>query len=61
MDMATITGCHPERRTSLVWGFCRATTTHTGIRARKARHTRGDRYQMSVGQEEAFKSDITTF
>lgn len=51
MDMATITGCHPERRTSLIWGLRRATTTQRGIRDKKSRHTAGDRYQMSDGKE----------
>lgn len=47
MDMATMTGCQPERRTSLVWGFCRATSTQRGISAKKNRHTRGGRYHIS--------------
>lgn len=52
IDIAIITGCHPERRTSLICGLSRATTTHSGIRPKKMRHTRGDRYHISVGKDE---------
>lgn len=60
IDIATITGCHPERRTSLVWGFCRATTAHSGIRARKTRHTSGGRYHTSVGQQQVWGEILQT-
>lgn len=50
MDMAKMTGCQPDFRTSLIGGERLATITHTGIMSRKKTHTAGGRYHMSGEQ-----------
>lgn len=47
MDMAKMTGCQPDFRTSLTDGERRAIMTHTGMRSRKQQQTTGGRYHMS--------------
>lgn len=50
MDMAKMTGCQPDFRTSLIGGERRAIMTHAGMRSRKKPQTAGGRYHMSGEQ-----------
>lgn len=59
-DMATITGCQPERSTSLIWTLRRATRTHRGIRERKNTHTNGDTYHTSTHTHTLSKMSSST-
>lgn len=47
MNMAKMTGCQPDFRTSLTDGERWAILTHSGMRSRKKPHTAGGRYHMS--------------
>lgn len=48
MDMAKMTGCHPDLRTSLIATERRAIMTQAGMRSRKKQQTAGGRYHMST-------------
>lgn len=61
MDMAKMTGCQPDLRTSLTGAEPQAMMTHTGRRSSRRQHTTGGRYHMSAGQYRTQDKSVSIF
>ena len=60
IDMAKMTGCHPDCSTSVIGGLLWTMDSQSGISDRKNPHTMGDRYHIS-GDEKHFWDVSETF